>query len=409
MSFIHINLENKTLIMFITSIALGINFRTTFKNVDLHMDLGDYPSPKFNPRLILIKNIISCCLLIFFYIQYKYSIALKRKEKKFVKAKVNDLIVVEEKEVIIKERFLDLLYRSHKLIKKKEKILYILKQLSIITFIYFIEEAYFIIANNHVMDRIVCAMRNLSIFLSWIIFYPIIFKKCYAFYRHQVTPLAINLVFSLFLILYNAFSVDRFWILFNAQNLIIYFSLFFLFGLEMIFIKYLIDKQYLNILMILGIKGLLGTFIFSIVNIVYNEKEFFELIDNLINFEYEDMYEVFPLSYNFLYVISLLIVQYLKLYTISELSETHYSCSLMITDIFFFILFSVEKYAIQKFPFSIENLILLIFNVLIGVFGIFLIALISEIIDCDCFHFNKYLKKNIKLRQSIEFLNEEEK
>ena len=57
MQSIHINFENKTLITFITSIALGINFRSTFKNIDLYMDLGDYHSPKFNPRLILIKNI----------------------------------------------------------------------------------------------------------------------------------------------------------------------------------------------------------------------------------------------------------------------------------------------------------------------------------------------------------------
>ena len=60
MPFININFENKTLIIFITSIIMVINFRTTFKNIDRHMDIGSYPSLKYNPRLILIKNIICC-------------------------------------------------------------------------------------------------------------------------------------------------------------------------------------------------------------------------------------------------------------------------------------------------------------------------------------------------------------
>ena len=406
MHSIHFNFENKTLIIFLTSIALGINFRSTFKNVDLYMDLGDYPSPKFNPRLILIKNIISSFFLLLFYIQNKYNISVIKNEKKIVKTKIDDIIIMEEKEEILKEGFLDLLYRFHRLSTKKQRIVFILKDLFIIIFIYFIEEAYFIIANNHVMDRIVCAMRNLSIFMSLIIFYPLIFRKCYAFYRHQVIPLIINLGFSLILILINALFIDRFWVLFNTKNLIIYFSLFVLIGLEMILIKYLIDKQFLSIFMILGIKGLIGTVVFTIINIIYNKKDFFQFIDYIITFEYDDMYEEFPFRYNFFYVLSLLIVQYLKFYTISELSETHYSCSLMVTDIGFFFLFTMERSFIQKFNEGMSSFIF-IFNIVVGFSGIFLISLISEIIDCDFFHFNKYIKKNIKERQLKEILDEE--
>ena len=396
MGLIHFNFENKTLIIFITSIVLGINFRSTFKNVDLFMDLGDYPSPKFNPRLILIKNIFSSFFLLLFYIQNKFNISIIKNEKKIVKTKIDDIIIMEEKEEILKEGFLDLLYRFHRLSTKKQRIVFVLKHLFIIIIIYFIEEAYFIIANNHVMDSIVCAMRNLSIFMSLIIFYYLIFKKCYAFYRHQVVPLIINIVFSLILILINAFYIDRFWVLFNTQNLIIYFSLFGLLGLEMILIKYLIDRQSLSILMILGIKGLIGTLVFSIINILYNKRGFFQLLDDIIKFEYEDMYEEFPVMYNLFYVLSLLIFQYLKFYTISELSETHYSCSLMITDIGFFIPFNIERIFIQGFDYEMDSFKyfgLLIINIVIGSFGVFLILLICEIIECDCFHFNKYIKK----------------
>jgi hypothetical protein len=410
MGLIHFNFENKTLIIFITSIVLGINFRSTFKNVDLFMDLGDYPSPKFNPRLILIKNIFSSFFLLLFYIQNKFNISIIKNEKKIVKTKIDDIIIMEEKEEILKEGFLDLLYRFHRLSTKKQRIVFVLKHLFIIIIIYFIEEAYFIIANNHVMDSIVCAMRNLSIFMSLIIFYYLIFKKCYAFYRHQVVPLIINIVFSLILILINAFHIDRFWVLFNTQNLIIYFSLFGLLGLEMILIKYLIDRQSLSILMILGIKGLIGTLVFSIINIFYNKRGFFQLLDDIIKFEYEDMYEEFPVMYNLFYVLSLLIFQYLKFYTISELSETHYSCSLMITDIGFFIPFNIERIFIQGFDYEMDSFKyfgLLIINIVIGSFGVFLILLICEIIECDCFHFNKYIKKNIKQRQLLDNINEE--
>ena len=303
-----------------------------------------------------------------------------------------------------------LLFRSHRLLTKKQKIIFILKHLLIISIIYFIEETYFIIANNHVMDRISCAMRNLSIFMSLVIFYPLIFRKCYAFYRHQVIPLIINLGFSLVLILINVFRIERFWVIFNTRNLIIYFSLFGLLGLEMILIKYLIDQQFLSTLMVLGIKGLIGTFVFSIINIFYNKREFFQLLDNIIKFEYEDIYEEFPFRYSLFYALSLLIFQYLKFYTISELSETHYSCALMITDIGFFIPFNIERLFIQGFDFymnSFQYLKLLIINIVIGSFGVFLILLICEIIECDCYNFNKYTKKNIKKRQLLETLNEE--
>ena len=410
MGLIRFNFENKTFIIFLTSIVLGINFRSSFKNVDLYMDLGDYPSPKFNPRLFLAKNIISSFFLLLFYRQSKLNISVFKNEKKIVKTKIDDLIIMEEKDEILEEGFFDLLFRSHRLLTKKQKIIFILKHLLIISIIYFIEETYFIIANNHVMDRISCAMRNLSIFMSLVIFYPLIFRKCYAFYRHQVIPLIINLGFSLILILINLFRIERFWVIFNTRNLIIYFSLFGLLGLEMILIKYLIDQQFLSTLMVLGIKGLIGTFVFSIINIFYNKREFFQLLDNIIKFEYEDMYEEFPFRYSLFYALSLLIFQYLKFYTISELSETHYSCALMITDIGFFIPFNIERLFIQGFDFdmnSFQYLKLLIINIVIGSFGVFLILLICEIIECDCYNFNKYTKKNIKKRQLLETLNEE--
>ena len=110
MGLIRFNFENKTLIIFLTSIVLGINFRSSFKNVDLYMDLGDYPSPKFNPRLFLTKNIISSFFLLLFYRQSKLNISVFKNEKKIVKTKIDDLIIMEEKDEILEEGFFDLLF-----------------------------------------------------------------------------------------------------------------------------------------------------------------------------------------------------------------------------------------------------------------------------------------------------------
>ena len=81
----HIN--NKTYIIFITSILWAINFRTTFSNIDNHMDSGSYSSLKFDINLILIKNIISILFIFCFIIEIKLNKSEKEKKKKNSKNK----------------------------------------------------------------------------------------------------------------------------------------------------------------------------------------------------------------------------------------------------------------------------------------------------------------------------------
>ena len=78
----------------------------------------------------------------------------------------------------------------------------------------------------------------------------------------------INILLKFFLF-NSVFSV-----IFNKQNLICYFTLFFLLGLEMILIKYLIDNQSLDIVFILGVKGIIGTIVFSIIIFILVKKHF---------------------------------------------------------------------------------------------------------------------------------------
>ena len=398
MLFFNLNFENKTLIIFISSIVLVINFRTTFKNIDLHMDIGSYSSLKYNPRLILIKNIICCFFLVFFYYDIKLGQSNNKKETKTIITNLkDDLIIFEEKNETKEEGIFDSIYVSHRLKNKKLKFLFFFKNFLIIMFIYFIEEAYFVIGNNHIMDRIICAIRNLAIFLGLLIFYPLIFKKCYVIYRHQTIPLISIIIVTFSLILITSIVSERFNRLFNVINISSYGILFLLMPLEMILIKYLSDKQFLNLFLIMGIKGIIGTIIFIFINIFYNEFKLFQFFDNYLQFEYEDLYEKFDLIYQILYIISMVITQFFKIYTINQFTETHYLYTLMIADIIFFPFYFLERIWIQKFV--ITTPILFRANCIAVVINSFLLLIINEILECNCCNFNNNLRRTIFERQ----------
>ena len=49
MKYIQFDYDNKILLIFITSLIWAINFRTTFKSIDSHIDSGSYTSLKVDP------------------------------------------------------------------------------------------------------------------------------------------------------------------------------------------------------------------------------------------------------------------------------------------------------------------------------------------------------------------------
>ena len=74
----------KLLPMIITALIWDINFRLTFKNMDAHMDLGCYSSLKYDPLVILIKNISTSLIFLSMYLVSK---KFNSNEKKFNKLK----------------------------------------------------------------------------------------------------------------------------------------------------------------------------------------------------------------------------------------------------------------------------------------------------------------------------------
>ena len=78
--------NNRFLVIIITSIVLAINFRSSFNNINYHMDCGNYISLAYDPILILIKNAISILFLLAYFIELKLNKKntniYKKKEKK---------------------------------------------------------------------------------------------------------------------------------------------------------------------------------------------------------------------------------------------------------------------------------------------------------------------------------------
>ena len=397
MNLFQFDFENRTLVIFITSIIWSINFRATFNNIDLHMDSGSYTSLKFDPFIILIKNIICCSFLIVYcFEQNANKLISKQDEKQIVSFRRGSTVIFEYQPKRKKNSLINSIFFLHKLTDSKEKICFSLKIFFIIILIYITEEIYFIIANNHILDRIICPIRNLGILISLSFFSPLLIKNTIVKYSHQIVPLIIIFSLSAVIIAFNIIRVNRFEKIFGL-NLIFYLFSFILTGLEIVLIKYLVDKQFVSIFLILGLKGVIGTIAFIIFNFFFNKYDFFYFFDKILNFEYDEMYEIFHIPPKIIYVSTLVIIQYFKFYIINRFTINHILSTLMITDIIYFPLYCIERFGIQKF--GISNIITFCFNSLLGFINVFLMLIFNEILECKFWGLNTNLKKNINKRQ----------
>jgi hypothetical protein len=404
MALFSLNINHKTPIIIITSIMWDINFRSTFKRIDSHMDSGSYSSLKFDSQVILIKNIFSCLFLIGFFFENKGEKFTEKKNKEIVEKKEGDLIIIKEEEKrTLSDNLIQSISKLHRLDDTKLKIMFWIKIILIIFIIYLIEELYFIIANNHILDRLVCSIRNVGILLSLLIFTPLIMKKSWFLYRHQLIPIIIIFIISAIVIIYNVLTVERFEKIYGAHILIYLFS-FMLTGIEIMLIKYLVDKECINIYLILGIKGIIGAIIFVVINIISSREDFFDFWDDILNFELEGLFIDFSTFQKILYIFSLLIVQYLKIYIIFLFTEYHLLSVLTITDLIFFPFYCIERFAIQDFGISIYTSFIL--NVSLGIINLFMMLIFNEILECNFWGINKNLEKHINERQKKDYLLE---
>ena len=401
MSLFYLHFDNRINIILITSFLWALNFRSTFKNNSDSMGLGSCWVLRFDPMLILIKNIIC----IFYFIVFIYELIItkskSKQQKVLIQKQEGSMIKIELTNVKNRpENILTTVSKANKLDKLDLKIFFWIKIILLILIIYIIEELYFLLSNNHVLDRVICPIRNFGILLALFIFSPLFLKKNCSSNKHQLYPFIIIFFLSLLIILFNVFGVDRFLKKFKPVNSSIYYSVYFLTGLEIVIIKHLVDHQFINMFLILGIKGLIGTIIFLPINILFTKREFYDFLDNILSFEYDNMLDDFEIIYKLIYIVTLVILQWLKIYIINKFSENHLQMILMLVDLIYFPFYCIERFAIQKFTiFRYDSFVL---NAIIGVFNTFFMFIFNEILECNFWGLNKDLKKNINKRQFSE-------
>ena len=85
---------------------------------------------------------------------------------------------------------------------------------------------------------------------------------------------------------------------------------------------------------------------------------------------------------------------------INKFNEMRFLSAMMIADIFSFLLYCIERFAIEKF--IISTLDTFIFNVFIYIINVLLMLVLNEILELNFCGLNINLRKNIIIRQRKE-------
>jgi hypothetical protein len=273
-----------------------------------------------------------------------------------------------------------------------------------ILIIYASEEFYFCISNNHVLDRVIVPMRNFGILIALSIFSPLLIKKSCRFYRHQYIPYIIIFIISIAIVYYNFRDRERFKKKFGSYNTFVYLGSYFFIGVESVFIKYLVDKEFISIFLILSIKGIIGTIIFIVINILYNQEQFYAFFEELLNFEYSLLNEPFSIFPKILYVLSFIFLAYFKMYVINQFTENHILSTIMIVDLIYFPIYIFERLVGVKFKITTPSSFII--NSVAGFVNFFLMLIFNEILELKFCGFNTNLSINITKRQKKERISD---
>ena len=205
---------------------------------------------------------------------------------------------------------------------------------------------------------------------------------------------------AIIIVFFNIFGVERFKKI-HGYNLLLYCPCFFLMGLQFTLIKYLLSIEFVSMYFMIFLKGVFGTIIFAVINILYSSEEFFNFLDKILSFEYEYMYEEFPVIQKIGYILTLIILQYLIIFTINTFSHNHIIISIMLSELFYFVLYLIERFSIQKL--GISNPLSFAINTIICAINILLMLVFNEFLECKFWGLNVNLQRNINKRQNEDY------
>ena len=112
------------------------------------------------------------------------------------------------------------------------------------------------------------------------------------------------------------------------------------------------------------------------------------------------MYDEFNAIYKIIYIVSLVILEYLKIYIVNIFSENHLQMILMMVDLLYYPLYLIERFPIEGF--SVFDVTSFTMNTVVGVLNIFLMLMFNEMLECNFWGLNKDLTKHIIQRQDFE-------
>lgn len=413
MALIKFNWEKKMNLLYVLSIVWGINFRLTFKEIGEHMDF--FYSFKNNCSIILVKNICCTLFLFAFILEYKRSepeVEIKT-DFKIKEKKTEGKIIIERVESCEslfgeKRNYISLIEKTG-VEKPHQKVLFFIKTFFLIIISYSAEEAYFLFANNHILDRITISFRNTSFVFSLILFSYAFFSNKMRLYQHQIIPLTIIIIFNIVLIFVICFFVPRVKDIFDAYNLFFFILIFIFLGLETVANKYLIDQQFISIYLILFLKGLIGTIVFCIIKYVFKKDNV--VVDNVIK---ETLVIVeFDVIQKISYIISFVGLQLLKLLVIKNYNVFHLFFSIIILDILYFPFYVIERLLLPHHnKLKINNKLSFSLHSSVAFISVPLMLVFIEVLELNFLGLNTNIKKNIDQRivedKEIKPFNESE-
>ena len=249
---------------------------------------------------------------------------------------------------------------------------------------YFIEEAYFLVDNNHIFDREAISYRNFFLLISLFTFSQLLLKNNNSIYRHQIIPITLILMGNLagvvlFFIIFVKIFQDQ------IYKLSIYSNLYILLGLEFVFEKILIDFDCINIFLLLGIKSVFGTITFSIIRFVFNKRYIV----------YADTITCSLVQKGF-YVVFLLLIEFLKLLVVQNFSPSHIFCSMQLGDLLYFLYYTIERTIIYNI--GIPSIIPYTFQGLFAVCSFIFTLVFCEFLILNFCNMNENTKMSIRKR-----------
>ena len=369
---IYFHYEQNIFLIILLSLSFVLSFRLSFNKI--FPDMKMIESVRTDTLVIFLKNLFGNLFFIAYCLEKKLSQISKSEGTEITEQKKDGKLIVEKKEVNNNRiSMADVIDKNFR---------YYLKIISILFVTYVTEEIYFIVDNSHLFDEEIIPYRNFFTFVSIFIFNHLLKKS--KIYRHQKIAVIVSMVLSLVSIISFLYYTE----IFSVNKYLRYISLFLSLGLEYVLEKYLIERFYMNIYLILGIRSLLGTIVFGIIRFVFQFKTIYMA----------DISEI-SLAQKGFYIFFFLLTEYLKLVILLHFTPFHIYCATQLASLIYSLYYSFERCFIYDLDIVFE---FFIYQIIFAVISFLLILIFIEVVILNFCSLSINTKKYISERSDKE-------